>query len=113
MALIDPQDWLSVPSGIGSELPLTDEILRHLKWMMEKDALGQDMFLIGYVCRLCQVALSATQSSGADPKMARLPVLCAHAARGRVRTPLHADCLAFIVRNALCLRLDLSGSLVL
>lgn len=47
IAVVDPHDWCSVPYGIGKALPATDEILRHLKWMMEKDRLGQDMFLIG------------------------------------------------------------------
>lgn len=49
VALVEPKDWLSVPTHIGTSLPLTDEILLHLKWMMEKDKLGQDMFLIGFV----------------------------------------------------------------
>jgi len=34
-------------SGVGVRSELTQETLGHLRWMMQKDALGQDMFLVG------------------------------------------------------------------
>lgn len=70
-----------MPTGIGKALPVTDEILRHLKWMMEKDNLGQDMFLIGFLLASSLRALS-DQASGSRAEMARVPVLRSHATRG-------------------------------
>eukprot|EP00123_Amoebidium_parasiticum_P006917 comp17745_c0_seq1/m.17730 comp17745_c0_seq1/g.17730 ORF comp17745_c0_seq1/g.17730 comp17745_c0_seq1/m.17730 type:complete len:1028 (-) comp17745_c0_seq1:445-3528(-) len=38
-----PKDSLPPPGA----LPLTQEVLGHLRWMLQKDQLGQDVFLIG------------------------------------------------------------------
>ena len=80
VALVNPKDWFSVPDGIGKALPPTEEILRHLKWMIEKDNLGQDMFLIGFARSFYFLPLNdQTPWSGAE--MARLPVLRTDATR--------------------------------
>ncbi|KAJ3126154.1 von Willebrand factor A domain-containing protein 8 [Physocladia obscura] len=43
----DPQRYELVPMINDPFLTETQEILRHFRWIMQKDALGQDMFLLG------------------------------------------------------------------
>ncbi|KNC74718.1 hypothetical protein SARC_12740 [Sphaeroforma arctica JP610] len=44
--IISPKNPLLVPTKyLGDELP--QNLLKHMRWMLQKDKLGQDMFLIG------------------------------------------------------------------
>jgi von Willebrand factor A domain-containing protein 8 len=43
----EPQHPEKVPKSFASELGLTQDCLGHLRWLVQKDSLGQDSFLIG------------------------------------------------------------------
>lgn len=49
-----------VPRGYLPKPELSQELLGHLRWMLQKDLLKQDMFLIGCVARRCSRERDAT-----------------------------------------------------
>jgi von Willebrand factor A domain-containing protein 8 len=42
-----PQNPEIVPKSFAAELDMTQDCLSHLRWLVQKDSLGQDSFLIG------------------------------------------------------------------
>ena len=62
VAVKDPENPEMVPHKVDPLYDGSQEILRHLRWLMQKDQLQQDIFLIGYspprpppvsCCRVC------------------------------------------------------------
>jgi len=63
VAVKDPENPEMVPHKVDPLYDGSQEILRHLRWLMQKDQLQQDIFLIGYSPPARHLSLAAESAS--------------------------------------------------